>query len=61
MGLKNKIHAAVKRNLEEILEVKRFLKISIGLDLIAEVLSRAMILLILVCIHFSTTGMDKGK
>ena len=28
--LKNKIHTAVRRNLEEILEVKAFLKISIG-------------------------------
>ena len=29
-GLKNKIHTAVIRNLEEILEVKTSLKISIG-------------------------------
>ena len=28
-GLKNKIHTAVRRNLEEILEVKTFLKMSI--------------------------------
>ena len=29
-GLKNRIHAAVRRNLEENLEVKTFLKMSIG-------------------------------
>ena len=29
-GLKNKIHTAVRRNLEEILEVKTLLKMSIG-------------------------------
>ena len=29
-GLKNKIHTAVTRNLEEIFEVKTFLKMSIG-------------------------------
>ena len=29
-GLKHKIHTAVRRNLEEILEVKTLLKMSIG-------------------------------
>ena len=31
--LKNKIYAAVRRNLEEVLEVKAFLKTSIGFKL----------------------------
>ena len=30
MGLKNKIHTAVRRNIKEILEVKIFLKMSLG-------------------------------
>ena len=32
MGLKNQIHTAVRRTLEEILEVKTFLKMSIGFN-----------------------------
>ena len=31
-GLKNKIHTAVRRNLEEILEVKTLLKMSTGFE-----------------------------
>ena len=48
-GLKNKINTDVRRNLEEILEVKIFLKMSIGFCSI------------LGCVHFNTTSRDKEK
>ena len=59
-GLKNKIHTAVRRNPDEILKEKTFLKRSIvfrcrGPEVELRFCS------FLGCIHFSTTGTDKEK
>ena len=59
-GLKNKIDAAVRRNLEEILKVKTFLKMSIGFKCRdPEVGLRFCSFL--GCVHFSTTGTGTEK
>ena len=55
-GLKSKIYTAVRRNLEEILEVKTFLKMSIGF-----ICRELRFCSFLECVHFSTTGTDKEK
>ena len=57
-GLKNKIHTAVRRNLEEILEVKEFLKMFIGLKWRGSKVELRFCSF-LACVHFSTTGTDK--
>ena len=59
-GLKNKIHTAVRRNLEEILEVKTFLKISKGFKYRGPNVELRFCSF-LGCVHFSTTGTDKEK
>ena len=59
-GLKNKIHTTVRRNLEEILEVKTFLKMSIGFQCRGPKVELRFCTF-LGCIHFSTTGTDKEK
>ena len=59
-GVKNKIHAGFRRNLEEILEVKTFLKMSIGFKY-QRSYSRATNLLILGCVHLSTNSTNKEK
>ena len=58
-GLKNKIHTAVRRNLEEILEVKTFLKMSIGRKCRGSK-TDLQFFSFLGCFHFSTIGMDKA-
>ena len=60
VGLKNKIHTAVKRNLEEILEVKTFLKMSIGFKC-RDSKVELRFCSFLGCVHFSSTGTDKEK
>ena len=59
-GLRNKIHTAVRRNFEEILEVKTFLKMSIGFKCRGPKVELRFSSF-LGCVHFSTTGMDKEK
>ena len=59
-GLKSKIHTAVTRNLEEILEVRTFIKMSIGFKCQGpEVELRFCSFL--GCVHFSAAGTDKEK
>ena len=57
-GFKNKIHTAVRRNLEEILEVKTFLKMSIGFKCRGPKVEPRFCSF-LACVHFS--GTDKEK
>ena len=57
---KNKIHPAVKRNLEEILEVKIFLKMSIGFKCRGPRVELRFCSF-LGCVHFSTAGTKKEK
>ena len=57
---KNKIHTAVRRNLEEILEVKTFLKMSIEIKCRGSK-EELRLCSFLGCVYFSTTGMDKEK
>ena len=58
--LKNKIHTVVRRNLEEILEVKTFPQMSVGFKCRGlEVELRFCSFL--GCIHFSAAGTDKAK
>ena len=59
-GLKNKIHTDVRRNLEEILEIETFLKMSIRFKCQGPKLELRFCSF-LGCIHFSTKGMDKEK
>ena len=56
-GLKDKIHTAVRRNLEDVFEVKTFLKMSIGFKCIGPKVE----LRFCSFFHFSTTGTDKEK
>ena len=59
-GLENKIYTAVKRNLEDILEVKTFLKMFIGFKCrVPKVELRFCSFLGYV--HFSTTGTDNVR
>ena len=59
-GIKNKTHTAVRRNLEEILEVNTFLNMSIGFKCRGpEVELRFCSFL--ECVHFSTTGINTEK
>ena len=58
--LKNKIHISVRRNLEEILEVKTSLKMSIGFKCRGPK-AELRFCSFLRCVHFSTTGTDKEK
>ena len=62
MGLKNKIPTAVRRNVEEILEVQTFLKMSIGFKCRGPKV-KLRFCLFLGCVHFSTagTGVKKGN
>ena len=60
MGKKNKIHTAVGRNLEEVLEVKTFLKMSIGFKCRGPNLELRFCSF-LECVHFSTAGTNKEK
>ena len=53
-----KIHTAVRGNLEEILEVKTFLKMSIGLNCRSPKVELRFCSY-LECVHFSTAGTDK--
>ena len=57
-GLKNKIHTAVRRNLEEIFEVKK--KHSSGFKCKGPEIG-LQFCSILGCVHFSATGTDKEK
>ena len=59
-GLKNKTHTDVRRNLEEILEVKTFLKMSIGFKCRGPKVEVGFCSFS-GCVHFSTTGTDKEK
>ena len=59
-GLKNKIHADVRRNLEEILEIKTLIKMSTGSKCLGPKLE-VRFCSFLRCVHFSTTGTDKEK
>ena len=59
-GVKNEIHTAVIRNLEEILEVKTFLKMSIAFKCRGPEVELPFCSF-LGCVHFSTTCMDKEK
>ena len=58
-GLENKIYTAVKRKLE-ILEVKTFLKMSIGFKCQGPKVELRFCSF-LGCVHYSTTGADKEK
>ena len=58
--LKNNIHATVSRNLEEILKVETFLKMSVGLKCQGPKV-RLRFCSFLGCFHFSTIGTDKEK
>ena len=58
--IRNKIHTAVRRNLEKILEVKTFLKMSIGFKCRGSKVE-PQLRSFLGCVHFSTTGTDKEK
>ena len=51
---------AVRTNLEEILEVKRFLKMSIGFKCLGPKVELRFCSF-LGCVHFSTAGTDKEK
>ena len=59
-GLRNKLHTVVKRNLEEIIEVRTFLKMSIAFKCWGPKVE-PQICLFLVCVHFSTTGTNTGQ
>ena len=56
-GLENKIYAAVKRNLEEILEVKTFLKMFIRFKCQVPKVE-LQFCSFLGCVHFSVVGTD---
>ena len=58
--LENKIHTTVRRNLEEILEVKTFPKMSIGCKCRGPKVELRFCSFV-GCVHFSTTGKDKEK
>ena len=57
---KNEIHTAVRKNLKGILEVKTFLKMSIGFKYRGSKLELRFCSF-LGCVHFSTAGTDKEK
>ena len=59
-GLKNKIHTVVRTNLEEILELKTFLKTSIGFKCRGPKVDLRFCSF-LGCVHFRTVGTDKEK
>ena len=59
-GIKYKIHTAVRRNLEEILEVKTFLKMSVGFKCRSPEVE-LQFCPFLECVHFGTAGTDKEK
>ena len=58
--LKNKIHTAVRRKLEEMLEVTTFFKMSIGFKCRGPK-AELRFCSFLECVHFSTAGTDKEK
>ena len=60
MELKNKIHTAVRGNFEEILEVKTFLKMSVGFKYLGPKVE-LQFCSFLGCVHFSTAGTDKER
>ena len=59
-GIKKKIHIAVRRKLEEILEVKTFFKMSIGFKCRGPKVELRFCPF-LVCVRFSTAGTNKEE